>query len=73
MNKITIILGVVIVAIASWTLASAVAVLARPAFTITTSMGDLSADFFFYTDIYSGWTLIIVGIAIIYIGIKGKD
>ena len=72
MNKVIVILGVIIEIFAILALAYAGAILARPPFTVTTSMGDLNANFFFTGDIYVSITLVLIGIAIIYAGIKIK-
>jgi hypothetical protein len=73
MRKITVLLGLLIEVMAIFTMASAIALLARPDFSMVTTAGNISASLFFGTDVYASITLVLIGIAIIYIGLKGED
>ncbi len=73
MKKITVVLGLLIEVMAIFTMASAIALLARPEFSMMTTAGNISSALFFGTDVASSITLILIGIAIIYIGIKEGD
>ena len=73
MNKGLVLLGLIIDIFAVMALAYAGAVLARPPYTVSTSFGDVYATALFSGDIYASIALVLIGIAIIYAGIKIKN
>jgi hypothetical protein len=69
-RKITVLLGLIVIGIAIYSL---ITYASMPTYLVMTTGGNFPVSNFFLVDLYTGIALIVVGIAIIFEGIKGED